>query len=72
MNRVFPPLDIYNSVPAVENWMLDPEASYVYYCDNETVHGVEVNHIPDTKGVAIVADMSSNILTRKVDVSKYG
>ena len=69
---MFHPLDTYNSIPAVHNWTLDSEASYVYYCDNETVHGVEVNNIPDTKGVTIVADMSSNILTRKVDVSKYG
>ncbi|KAI6657369.1 Phosphoserine aminotransferase-like [Oopsacas minuta] len=72
VNRVFPPLDTYNTVPDFDKWTLDPEASYVYYCANETVHGVEFNDIPDTKGVPIVADMSSNILTRRVDISKYG
>ena len=45
-------------------------------CDNETVHGVEFTNIPDTdylpEGVELVADMSSNILSKEIDVSKYG
>ncbi|KAI8906820.1 pyridoxal phosphate-dependent transferase [Gorgonomyces haynaldii] len=52
-----------------------PNPSYIYYCDNETVHGVEmetafVNQLP--KNVPIVCDMSSNLLSRQFDVSKYG
>ena len=69
---MFPPMEIYNTVPPADKWTLDPTASYLYYCANETVHGVEFNHIPETNGVTIVADMSSNLFTRKVDVSKFG
>ena len=69
---MFPPLDTYNSVPNSDKWTMDPGASYLYYCANETVHGVEFNHIPNTQGVPIVADMSSNIFTRKIDVAKFG
>jgi len=50
---------------------LDQDASYFYYCDNETVHGVELQFIPDTKGIPLVADMSSNILTRYFDITKF-
>eukprot|EP00047_Mylnosiga_fluctuans_P001093 m.212136 g.212136 ORF g.212136 m.212136 type:complete len:482 (+) comp10141_c0_seq2:2106-3551(+) len=48
-------------------------ASYVYYCANETIHGVEFAGAPDVPaGTVLVADMSSNILSRHVDVSKFG
>jgi phosphoserine aminotransferase len=51
----------------------DDEISYVYYCDNETVHGVEFNTIPKVPDhIPLVADMSSNIMTRKFDVSRFG
>lgn len=46
------------------------DASYVYYCANETVHGVELVDVPETNGVPLVTDMSSNILSRPVNVSK--
>ncbi|XP_046678831.1 probable phosphoserine aminotransferase [Homalodisca vitripennis] len=72
VNMVLPKTDSYIDIPPPSTWKLDPEASYVYYCDNETVHGVEFPDIPDTKGVPLVADMSSNILTRPFDVSKFG
>jgi len=49
---------------------LNPDAAYVYYCDNETVNGVEFPYIPDTGDVPLVVDMSSNILSRPFDVSK--
>jgi phosphoserine aminotransferase len=61
----------YGSVPAPSTWSLDPEASYVYYCMNETVEGVEFQYVPDTKGVPLVCDMSSNIFSRPIDVSKF-
>lgn len=72
-NHVFPKLDSYTSVPDPSTWTLDPQASYVYYCANETVEGVEFQHVPEVpEGVPLVCDMSSNFFSRPVDVSKYG
>ena len=51
-------------------WHLDEDVSYFYYCANETVHGVELNFIPETDSVPLVADMSSNFLTRDFDITK--
>ncbi|GAB1232920.1 3-phosphoserine/phosphohydroxythreonine transaminase [Ferrigenium sp. UT4] len=59
-------------VPAFDTWKLDKEAAYVHYTPNETIGGVEFNWIPNTGKVPLVADMSSNILSRPVDVWKYG
>ncbi|XP_076628724.1 phosphoserine aminotransferase [Colletes latitarsis] len=64
-------LENYTKIPDPSTWNLDPEASYVYYCANETIHGVEFNFIPETNGLPLVADMSSNILTRSLDISKF-
>jgi len=71
VNMVIPKTKKYTHIPDQSTWNLNPEASYVYYCDNETVHGVEYQFVPETNGVPLVCDMSSNILTRPVDVSKY-
>lgn len=60
----------FAEIPEPSSWTLNPAASYVYYCCNETVHGVEYNFIPETNGVVLVCDMSSNFLSRPVDVSK--
>lgn len=49
-----------------------PGASYAYVCLNETVNGIEMDRLPDTGDVPLVADMSSNILTRRIDVSRFG
>ncbi|CAG8433973.1 484_t:CDS:1 [Scutellospora calospora] len=64
----------YGSIPPKEEWKLSgSKAAYVYYCDNETVHGVEFNNIPEIDpSVPLVCDMSSNILSRRFDVSKFG
>jgi len=59
-------------VPAFDTWKLDKDAAYVHYTPNETIGGVEFNWVPDTGNVPLVADMSSNILSRKVDISKFG
>jgi phosphoserine aminotransferase len=59
-------------VPAIDIWKLDKEAAYVHYTPNETIGGVEFNWTPNTGDVPLVADMSSNILSRPVDVSKFG
>ncbi|MDP9143056.1 MAG: 3-phosphoserine/phosphohydroxythreonine transaminase [Pseudomonadota bacterium] len=64
--------DKYTHIPARSSWKLDPDAAYVHITPNETIHGVEFHDDPDTAGVPLVADMSSNILSRPVDVSKYG
>ena len=59
-------------IPAQDQLKLDPEASYFYYCANNTIYGTEWQYIPETGDVPIVCDMSSDILSRPVDVSKYG
>lgn len=59
-------------VPAFETWQRDPNAAYLHYTPNETIGGVEFNWIPETGDVPLVADMSSNILSRAIDVSKFG
>ncbi|HEY6095814.1 MAG TPA: 3-phosphoserine/phosphohydroxythreonine transaminase [Gallionellaceae bacterium] len=62
----------FTYVPAQSAWQCSPDAAYVHYCPNETIGGVEFNWIPDTGSVPLVADMSSNILSREFDVSKFG
>ena len=59
-------------IPAQSQLKLDPKASYFYYCANNTIYGTEWQYVPDTGDVPIVCDMSSNFLSRPVDVSKYG
>ncbi|RBA25322.1 3-phosphoserine/phosphohydroxythreonine transaminase [Herminiimonas fonticola] len=61
----------FNHVPARDTWMLTPDAAYVHICTNETIGGVEFDFTPDVGNVPLVADMSSNILSREIDVSKY-
>lgn len=72
VNYVLPKTKKYTSIPDPKTWKMSPNASYVYYCDNETIHGVEYSFVPDTKDVPLVADMSSNFLTRPLDVTKFG
>ena len=62
----------YIDIPPTSSWRLDPQAAYVHICANETINGVEYHHMPDVGAVPLVADMSSNLLSRPVDVSKYG
>lgn len=63
----------HSYIPAQDQLKLDPEASYFYYCANNTIYGTEYQYDPETPaGVELVADMSSNILSKPVDVSKYG
>ena len=62
----------FSYVPAQSIWQLNKDAAYVHICSNETIGGVEFNWIPETGAVPLVADMSSHILSRPVDVSKYG
>lgn len=53
-------------------WQVNTNAAYVHYCSNETVDGIEINWVPQTGDVPLVADMSSNILSKNIDVSQYG
>lgn len=62
----------YKHIPTQEELKLDPQASYVHLCANNTIYGTEWKYVPDTNGVPIIADMSSNILSKPIDVSKYG
>jgi len=62
----------YTRVPAREEWQLNPDAAYVHICGNETIGGVEYFFDPDVGDVPLVADMSSNLLSRPLDVSRYG
>lgn len=59
------------AVADTKEWRIDPEAAYVHFCPNETIDGIEISDLPVTDK-PIVADMSSNILSREIDVSKYG
>ncbi len=59
-------------IPDQSQLSLDPEASYFYYCANNTIYGTEWQYVPETGSVPLVCDMSSDILSRPVDVSKYG
>jgi len=62
----------FTYAPTQDAWKLDPNAAYVHYTPNETIGGVEIFWTPETGDVPLVADMSSNILSRPIDVSKFG
>ena len=62
----------FTCVPAFASWKLNKDAAYVHICTNETIHGIEFDGLPNTGDVPIVADMSSHILSRPIDVSKFG
>ena len=62
----------FTYIPARDSWTLDRGAAYVHVCTNETIGGVEYQWTPDTGDVPLVSDMSSHILSRVVDVAKFG
>ena len=62
----------FSYAPTQDAWKLDPNAAYVHFTSNETIGGVEIFWTPKTGNVPLVMDMSSNILSRPIDVSKYG
>ena len=62
----------FTGVPAQSEWQLDSDAAYLHFIPNETIGGVEFPFLPEAGDVPLVADMSSTILSRPVDVSKYG
>lgn len=62
----------HSYIPAQAQLMLDKDASYFYYCANNTIYGTEWDYVPDTGSVPLVCDMSSDILSMPIDVSRYG
>lgn len=62
----------FSTVPSKSAWKLNPNAAYVHYTANETIGGVEFDDIPDTGDVPLVVDLSSTILSRPIDVSRFG
>ncbi len=60
------------TIPDRDSWQLDSEAAYVHYTPNETIGGLEFHDIPDVGNVPLVADMSSTILSRPLDISRFG
>ena len=62
----------FTYAPTQDAWKLDPNAAFVHYTPNETIGGVEIFWTPETGNVPLVADMSSNILSRPIDVTKFG
>jgi phosphoserine aminotransferase len=64
--------DGLSTVPSITAAQIDQKSAYFHYCSNETVDGIEINDIPDCGEVPLVVDMSSNILSKPIDVSKFG
>ncbi|MEX3555412.1 MAG: 3-phosphoserine/phosphohydroxythreonine transaminase [Burkholderia gladioli] len=64
--------DGFTRVPAFSEWQMSADPAYVHLCTNETIGGVETFDIPDTGSVPLVADVSSHILSRPLDISRYG
>ncbi|MGB1166577.1 MAG: 3-phosphoserine/phosphohydroxythreonine transaminase [Cycloclasticus sp.] len=62
----------FTSIPDIDSWDIDQNAAYLHYTSNETIGGVEFQSVPDVGDIDLVADMSSNILSRAIDVSKFG
>ncbi|MSQ80479.1 MAG: 3-phosphoserine/phosphohydroxythreonine transaminase [Candidatus Methylopumilus sp.] len=62
----------YVKAPEFCDWKFDSASSYVHFCSNETIHGIEYLSMPSIKSVPVVVDMSSHILSRPVDISQFG
>ncbi len=62
----------FTTIPDQADWNTNPNAAYLHYTTNETIGGLEFDFVPDTGNVPLVADMSSDMLSRPVDISKYG
>ena len=61
----------YTNIDDFSNWNINPDAAYLHYTPNETIAGLEFDYIPEVD-MPLVADMSSAILSREIDVSRYG
>ena len=73
VNRIASSADkTFTYIPDLKNLEISDDADYVYICHNNTIYGTTYHDLPDTKGKILVADMSSDILSQPVDVTKYG
>ncbi|WP_145541820.1 3-phosphoserine/phosphohydroxythreonine transaminase [Yersinia alsatica] len=59
-------------IQPMKQWKLSDNAAYVHYCPNETIDGLAIDEEPDFGNKVVVADYSSSILSRPIDVSRYG
>ena len=64
--------ETFSYIPDCSDLPIDPDADYVYICENNTIYGTKFKTLPNTKGKPLVADVSSCFLSEPVDVSKYG
>lgn len=62
----------YTHIPLQNTWDDCSDCAYLHYVDNETIHGLEFDFVPDAQNVPLICDMSSNFLSRPIDVSRYG
>ena len=62
----------FSTVPPQDSWQLSANPAYVHYCPNETIGGLEYSFVPDVGDSPLVADMSSTILSRPIDVNRFG
>jgi phosphoserine aminotransferase len=62
----------FTDIPQPDSWEIDPAAAYLHYTPNETIHGVEFHALPDSGGLPLVGDFSSTLLSRPLDVSRFG
>lgn len=62
----------FTTIPAPDTWQVDRDAAYLYYTSNETIGGVEFHSVPEVAGTPLVSDMTSNFLSRPVDVKRFG
>ncbi|GMR51880.1 hypothetical protein PMAYCL1PPCAC_22075 [Pristionchus mayeri] len=73
VHKVFTPTKPYVTIPEYSGWERKKDAAYLYYCANETVHGIEYHTRPETHpDVPLVADISSNFLSRPFDFTGHG
>ena len=62
----------YTTIPSRSDWSIDPDVAYLHYTANEPIGGVEFQSVPEVGNLTLVSDMSSNILSRPVDVNRFG
>ena len=62
----------FTTVPDPRTWQVSSSAAYLHYTPNETVFGVEIHSVPEVSDAPLVADMSSTLLSRPIDVSRFG
>lgn len=65
-------IDGLSGIKPMKEWQLSADAAYVHYCPNETIDGVAIDETPDFGDKVVIGDYSSTILSRPLDVSRFG